>query len=72
MIVAFVAGIFFGPFAILLALVSGKSTKGLAKQQEKAEAELLRTGKMKKCPSCAELIKPDATICKHCGQPVAA
>jgi hypothetical protein len=25
---------------------------------------------MKKCPSCAELIKQDAKVCKHCGRDV--
>ncbi len=72
MLIAFVAGVLLGPIALLLALVSGKSATGLAKQQEKNEVQLLKSGKMKQCPSCAELIKPDAKICKHCGQPVPA
>ena len=25
-----------------------------------------------KCPHCAELIKADATLCKHCKQPIVA
>ncbi len=25
---------------------------------------------MKKCPSCAEIIKQDAKVCKHCGRDV--
>ena len=25
---------------------------------------------MKKCPSCAEMIKQDAKVCKHCGRDV--
>ena len=29
------------------------------------EARLLRQG-MKKCPDCAELIKAEAQVCKHC------
>lgn len=27
----------------------------------------LRQGKARKCPACAELVKPDARKCKHCG-----
>ncbi|PKG96916.1 hypothetical protein [Paraglaciecola sp. MB-3u-78] len=30
------------------------------------EAKALKSGEMKKCPSCAELVKMEANICKHC------
>lgn len=33
------------------------------------ETQQLSLG-MKKCPSCAELIKQDAKVCKHCGRDV--
>lgn len=34
----------------------------------------IEDGECKKCPHCAELIKIDANVCKHCGRdvPVAA
>jgi hypothetical protein len=25
----------------------------------------------KKCPACAELVQPDAKVCKHCGHQIA-
>ncbi len=28
---------------------------------------LLPPGETKKCPHCAEIIKTDANLCKHCG-----
>ena len=30
------------------------------------EAKLMATGDMRKCPLCAELVKIEAKICKHC------
>lgn len=33
------------------------------------ESKQLNSG-MKKCPSCAEVIKQDAKVCKHCGRDV--
>jgi hypothetical protein len=32
------------------------------------EENALKGGDMKKCPSCAELIKSEAIKCKHCGE----
>lgn len=26
--------------------------------------------RMRKCPSCAELVQPDAKVCKHCGRDI--
>lgn len=31
------------------------------------EKYLLKSKHLKKCPACAELIKSEATKCKHCG-----
>jgi hypothetical protein len=32
------------------------------------EQRALAAGELKKCPACAELIKADATKCKHCSE----
>ena len=49
-------GAFLGPFALLMFLVSGVTKEDANR---------------KKCPHCAEWIKGEATICKHCHQPLA-
>jgi len=28
----------------------------------------LSPGNLRKCPHCAELVKPEATVCGHCGR----
>ena len=33
---------------------------------------LLTRSNLKKCPYCAEYIKPEAKVCKHCGREVVA
>lgn len=34
---------------------------------EALERKAIKKGKLKKCSACAESVKPDASICKHCG-----
>lgn len=32
------------------------------------ESRELRTGTSRKCPFCAELVRAEARVCKHCGR----
>ena len=34
--------------------------------KNKVEQNILEAGDMKKCPSCAEFVKAEAKLCKHC------
>ena len=50
-----IGGLLLGPLAVLMYFVSGV-TRGDA---------------TRKCPQCAESIKAEAKVCKHCGRDVA-
>jgi integral membrane sensor domain MASE1 len=47
--------------ALPMALIIKTDTAALEKRQ-------LQEGNVKKCPHCAELIKAEAKVCKHCGR----
>lgn len=49
----FILGMILGPFGLIFALLSGK--------EGPAQGE-------RKCPFCAEYIKREAIVCKHCGR----
>lgn len=50
-----IGGVLLGPLAFLMFFVSGISKEDANR---------------KKCPHCAEWVKGEATICKHCRQPI--
>jgi uncharacterized membrane protein YeaQ/YmgE (transglycosylase-associated protein family) len=56
---AFLAGILLGPIGVIIAAVMPANPAGQAQRQ-------LASGAMKKCPQCAELVQPDAKICRYC------
>ena len=57
----FAIGCMLGPLGIIWELVTPAD-------QAKVEDKAVKSGKMKKCPACAELVKTGATKCRHCGE----
>ncbi|HPN69483.1 MAG TPA: zinc ribbon domain-containing protein [Saprospiraceae bacterium] len=53
----FALGILLGPIGLLMAFFSS----------DNEEAKMAKKGYTRKCPHCAEFVKSDANICKHCG-----
>ena len=54
-------GLLLGPVGLIIALATKKDEKAL-------EMEKIKSGDNKKCPFCAEVVKKEAVVCKHCGR----
>jgi len=62
---------FFGYFllSIVLSPLIGFIAVLISKEDtEKLEQKELVRGNKRKCPFCAEIVKVDAVVCKHCGK----
>lgn len=56
-------GILLGPIGLLIIAVMPANVS-------RVESVALRSGDMRKCPYCAELIKSEATTCRFCGKDI--
>ena len=57
--------------SLLLSPIVGFIAVLIAKEdKKKVENNSIQSGENKKCPDCAELIKTEAKVCKHCGKDV--
>lgn len=54
-------------YGVLLFLVAFIHSIVIKSTVEHSEREMIEAG-MKKCPFCAEMIKPDAKVCRYCGR----
>lgn len=59
----FFIGFLFGPIGVLAAAVASKDLQAIAERG-------VEQGVNRKCPFCAEVIKSEAIVCKHCGREV--
>lgn len=55
----FLAGLLLGPIALVWFLVKPKDDDALA-------TAAIRSGDFRKCPFCAELVRYEASVCRHC------
>ena len=62
------SGINFFVLAILLSPIIGFiTTLILSPTNEETGDKQIASGNKKRCPECLELLKVDASVCKHCG-----
>ncbi|RSU55351.1 zinc ribbon domain-containing protein [Sphingobium yanoikuyae] len=59
----FAMGFLLGPIGLVIALVLSADHRTMEKRE-------MQSGSMRKCPQCAELIRPEARKCRFCGSEV--
>jgi len=56
-------GLLLGPIGVIICVVLPTDVNAL-------EKTALRSGEMRKCPYCAEPVRPQATVCRYCGRDI--
>ena len=59
--IAFVLGLIFGPFGLLLVLVASRNEEAIGERS-------IRKGLKKRCLTCAEIVQVAALKCRFCGE----
>ena len=63
------SGMGFFLLAILLSPLVGILAALVAKPNTiSTEEQLIANGEARRCPFCAEMVRPEASVCKHCGR----
>lgn len=55
-------------YGALLWIVAMPHSLLLKPRQESIDSKALERGDQQKCPFCAEIIRAEAIVCKHCGR----
>ncbi len=55
-------------FGAALFIIALPAALLLPRNEEEIERRNLKTGNHKKCPYCAEIVRAEAVVCKHCGR----
>ena len=53
---------------VLSPLIGIIAAAAVSPNTEAVEAKQVAAGGMRKCPFCAEMVKAEAVVCKHCGK----